>query len=368
MIGLLVEALRGLGIDYGFFRLLDYLTFRAMVGMATSFTLSILLGHRVIVLLYRLGMRDTSGELASIEQFSKRGTPTAGGVGIHLATLAALFLWGDFHSPFLPPLVAGFAWLGLVGLLDDFLKVRFKSSLAGLGQAVKTLLLLAFCVPFAAYFVSGANPVPAELRTIVQVPFWKYPLFDAGPWLYGAFVVFVLFAIVNAVNITDGKDGLVASTSTLALGVYIVLAAVIGTPTLARYLLYPPIPGVGEVAVFGGALVGALLGFLWFNAYPAEVFMGDTGSLAVGGALGMMAFFTRQEMLFPIVGGIFVLEIFTSLVQEKLGYRLGRRLVLRAPFHYAVEHRGVGEPKLVVRFWIVAAMLALVGLISLKVR
>ncbi len=368
MIGLLVELLESLGYDYGFMRLFDYLTVRALMGFATALGFSILFGFRVIVFLYDRSLRDTSGDFLSLSAASKRGTPTGGGLLVLLATSLAVFLWGDFSSPYFWPLVVGFAYFSVVGLLDDVLKARFKSSLSGLSQLGKTLLLLAFIVPFAAYLVSDWSPIPEAERTLVYLPFVKAAVLDLHPLLYIAFATFAIFSIVNAVNITDGMDGLLGGTSTLTLGVYVIFAYVVGNAVFARYLLFPFHAGAGEMAVFGGALIGAILGFMWFNTYPAEVFLGDTGALGIGGAMGMLAFLTKQELLFPIVGGIFVFEIFSSLVQQKFGDRLGRRIFTRAPFHHAMSHRGIPEPKVVVRFWIVSLILASLALLSLKVR
>lgn len=368
MIRLLIEALRAAGIDFGFFRLVDSVTFRALVALATSLGLSIAFGWRLVVFLYRRRLRDTSGEFLSLATRSKQGTPTAGGVLVLLSCTASVLLWGHLDSIQLAVVLAGFVYLGFVGFVDDALKVRFKSSLFGLGQLTKTLLLLGFIVPFAWLLISAASPLPAALRTTLTLPFVKQPLVDLGPLGFFLFTVFALFSIVNAVNVADGLDGLVCGASTTVLAVYVVFAYVVSNALLSRYLLFPYLAGAEELVIFGAALIGAVLGFLWRNAFPAEIFLGDTGSLAIGGAIAMMAFLLRQEMLFPIVGGVFVLEIFTSLVQEKLGSRLGRRLVLRAPFHHALTHRGIAEPKAVVRIWIVSLLLAALGLLSLKVR
>jgi len=369
VIDLVISWLRHAGVDFGFFRLMDYPTFRALMGMATALGLSLMLGFRIIVMLYREGYRDTSGELLSIaDTQSKRGTPSAGGVMMLLTACTSVALWCDLENPFVPPLLLGFLYLGMVGFVDDFQKARLKSSLGGLGQLAKTLLQLAFLVPFALYFVSSHSPVPQTLQTLIHIPFYKYPLLDLGSVGFVFFTVFAMFSIVNAVNFTDGMDGLLGATSVLAVGVYVIFAYVIGQQALADRLLFPYIPGVSEIVVFGAVLMGSVLGFLWFNAYPAEVFMGDTGSLAIGGAIAMMAFFVKQEMLFVVVGGLFVLEILTSLVQDKIGYRIGRRLVHRAPFHHSLTHRGIAETKVVVRLWILSLMLALIGLLSLKVR
>ena len=368
MIRLLFEYLQAQGVDVGFFRLGGYLTFRIITAMVTSLLLMLLLGFRFIVFLYRHGMRDTSGDVVSIEAHGKRGTPTAGGLLVLLATTVSLLVWGDLHSPFLWWLGGGFLYLGLVGFLDDFQKVRFKSSLSGLSQAAKTLLMLVFLMPFAMHLVSAASPLPEELRPVLLVPFLKGVVLSLPPALFVVFAVLAMYAITNAVNITDGLDGLLAGTAVPAIAVYVVLGYVLGNAILSGYLLFPFIPGAGEIAVFGAAMIGALFGFLWFNTYPAEVFLGDTGSLAVGGGLAMMAFFTKQELLFLLAGGVFVFEIFTATVQQKVGDRMGRRIFHRAPFHHELTHRGMAEPKATVRLVIVSTLLSLIALLSLKVR
>lgn len=368
MILWLIQLLRSAGLDVGFFRLAESVTFRALMALATALGVAIALGWRVIVFLYRRRFRDTSGEFLSIRTHSKQGTPTGGGLLILAACAGSALLWGRLDNLQLAVVLAGFVYLGLVGFVDDALKVRFKSSLFGLGQLTKTVLLLGFAVPFAWLLVSPVSPLPEGLRTAVVLPFVKVPVGDLGTVGFALFAVFAIFSIVNAVNITDGMDGLLCGASTTVTAVYVVFAYVLSNVLLSRYLLFPYLAGTEELVIFGAALIGAVLGFLWRNTFPAEVFMGDTGSLAIGGAIAMMAFLLRQEMLFPLAGGLFVLEIFTSLLQEKVGSRLGRRLVLRAPFHHALTHRGIAEPKAVVRLWVVSLLLAAIGLLSLKVR
>jgi phospho-N-acetylmuramoyl-pentapeptide-transferase len=364
----LTLLLADLGVRAGAFRLFGYLSFRLVMAALTALVLTLVFGHRVIVGLYRAGLRDTGGDHASLRVDSKRGTPTAGGLLIVGSTLASLALWGRWSSYYLLAAVAALAWFGLVGLFDDWLKVRLQSGLFGLGQAAKTVLQLLFAVPFACWLVSSSSPLPPGLRSTVLVPFARHAAWEVAPWAFAAFVILAFYAIVNAVNITDGLDGLAAGPSALTATLYGVYAYVLGNAITSRYLLFEHQPGVGELAVFAGALVGALSGFLWFNAYPAEVFMGDTGSMAVGASLATMAFLTRQELLFPLAGGVFVATVFTSLVQQKIGDRVGRRIFLRAPIHHSWVHRGVAEPKVVIRTWIVAVMLTLAAALSLKLR
>ncbi len=367
MVEYLIHLLRAAGIEAGFFRLFNYLSFRVIMAALTALLLVLLLGHRMIVALYRARFRDSGGDHRSLRTDSKRGTPTAGGLVILLGFTVSLILWGNWRNPFLLAVAAAAGYFGLVGLFDDWLKVRLKSSLYGLGEAAKTILQLAWIVPFAWWLTGAESPLPAGLRSTFIFPFARHVAWDVGTLLFAAFVSVAFFAMVNAVNITDGLDGLVTGPSVLTASLYGIFAFVLGSESLSRFLLFPRIPGANELAVCAAALVGALAGYLWFNAYPAEVMMGDTGSLAVGAVLAALAFLTRQEMLFPIVGGVFVASIATSLIQ-KIGDRIGRRIFLRAPVHHGFAHRGIAEPKVVIRYWIVSVILTLVAALSLKLR
>ncbi len=368
MAELLIYVLRELGFSFGFFRLFDFLTFRIMMAALTALAVSLLLGHRTIVWLFRRRFRDAGGEFTAIKADDKRGTPTGGGLLILLAVGVSTVFWSHLDNLYFLAVTAAFLYFGMVGWFDDALKVRFKSSLFGLGQLAKTLLQLAFIVPFGIWLSSAQSVLPAAVRTQLFLPFVKTPLVDMGPWLFAAWVVFVFYSIVNAVNITDGLDGLVSGPAAMNTMLFGVFAYVLSNAVLARYLLFVHLPGAGELAVFAGALIGGLVGFLWFNAYPAEVFMGDTGSLAIGAGLAALALLTRQEMVFPIAGGVFVANIAASLLQEKVGMRIGRRVVLRAPLHHGQIERGIAEPKVVTRFWIVTIVLTLLAALSLKLR
>ena len=368
MIHLLVKLLESAGVSFGFFRLFDYLSVNTLLAALTALLFQMAFGHRLIVFLYRKKFRDTGGEFASLDTSSKRGTPTGGGLLIVLSSITSILLWGRLNNPYLWIITSAFLYFALVGFLDDFQKVRLKSSLYGLSQLAKTVMQLLYIVPFALFFVSPLNPVPGPFRTKLFIPFMKNALGDLGPALFAAFIIFVFFSILNAVNITDGLDGLVSGPSILTIAIYGIFGYIIGNKVLAAYLLFPLFPGAGELSVFCGALVGALFGFLWYNTYPAEVFMGDTGSLSLGGSMAVLAFLTRQEMLFPIVGGVFVAMIGSSLVQEKIGMRLGRRIFLRAPIHHGLTYRGIAEPKVVIRIWIASILLAILAAMSIKLR
>jgi phospho-N-acetylmuramoyl-pentapeptide-transferase len=368
MIEVLVDALKSYGWNPGFFRIFDYITFRVIMAALTALVVELLFGHSFIVLLYRKRFRDTGGEYLSLDTHSKRGTPTGGGLIIMLAVAVALLLWGRMRNPYLAGAMAAFFYFGLVGWFDDWQKVRFKSSLFGLGQLAKTLLQLLFIVPFAYWLVSPLSPLPAAVRTTFLLPFARGVAYDVGPWVFGAFIVFVFFSIVNSVNITDGMDGLVTGPAIMTAALYGVFSYILGNVNYSHYLFFPHFPDISELAIFCGALIGGIIGFLWFNAYPAEVFMGDTGSMSIGAGLAAMAFLTRQEMLFPLLGGVFVASIASSLIQEKIGMRIGRRIFLRAPLHHAQAYKGIAEPKVVVRYWIISLILALIAALSIKVR
>ncbi len=368
MIELIIALLKFSGINYGFFRLMDYITFRAIMGMGTSIIFSLIFGFKFILFLYRKKFRDTSGEMLSINAYSKRGTPTGGGILIISSTLFSLILWGDFTNSFLYILLSAFLYFGFVGFLDDFQKSRFKSSLSGLSQWGKTILMLLYIIPFSLYYISPLCPVPQKIKTLIYIPFYKNPILNLGEIGFVVFIIFVMFSVINAINITDGMDGLLSGVSSLTILVYSIFAYIIGNSVAASHYLFPYIEGSGEITVFGAALIGSIMGFLWYNSYPAEVFMGDTGSLAIGGAIALMLFLTKQEFLFVISGGVFIAEIFTSFLQEKIGNRVGRRLVYRAPLHHSLTHKGIAEPKAVIRLWIIAIILTVISLLSLKVR
>jgi phospho-N-acetylmuramoyl-pentapeptide-transferase len=367
VIEILIELLKGAGFNFGFLRVFDYITFRVMMAAVTALVLEVIFGHTFIVFLYRQRFRDTGGDFLSLKTSDKRGTPTGGGVLIMLVVAVSLLLWGKLSNPYLLAASSAFFYFGVVGLFDDWQKVRLKSSLYGLSQVAKTLLQLAYIVPFAAWFVLS-SPLPPGHRHTFFLPFVKDFALDLGPWVFGAFIAFAFFSIVNAVNITDGMDGLVTGPAVFVSALFGIFAYILSNAVLSKYLLFTFLPGAGELTVFAGALAGGLFGFLWFNAYPAEVFMGDTGSMSVGAALAALAFLTRQELLFPIAGGVFVASIFSSLVQEKIGMRLGRRVLVRAPLHHAHAYKGIAEPKVVVRYWIVSILLMLIAALSIKLR
>ena len=355
--------------ELDFLRLFDYLSFRSLLAALSAFIVTLLFGRRVILWLFHARFRDVSEDALLADASSKRGTPTMGGVMLLGAATVGWLLWGKLGNAFGWLGFAGFAYFGFVGLLDDYLKVRSGRSRGGLSERMKLALQVGFAIAFTVIYLHPAlTPFPKDFAGKVFVPFLKVPIANIS-WYYFFFAVFVILAITNAVNLTDGLDGLAIVPSVSSAAVYAVFAYIIGNKIQAGYLQFEFIPGTGELTVLCAAVAGAGMGFLWFNAYPAEVFMGDTGSLALGGVLATVALLLKQEFLFVIVGGVFVVEVASSLIQGKLGENVaGRRLMYRAPLHLTFRHLGVAEPRVVVRFWIVSIMLALLGLLTIKLR
>jgi len=340
-----------------------YITFRAAYAALTALALSLLLGPAVIRALaaWRLGQQVRTEGPATHR--AKAGTPTMGGVLILGAVAAATLLWARLDNPYLWIVLLTTLGFGAVGFADDRLKIVRRSP-RGLAVGTKLLLQVLLGLAFAAALL--ALPHPA-FETRVAIPFLKRVLVDLGGF-YAPFVVIVLVGASNAVNLTDGLDGLAAGTTVVALSFFTVTAYLAGNAVFARYLQVPYVDGAGELAVFCGALLGAGLGFLWFNAHPASVFMGDTGSLALGAALGAVAVVAKHEVLLVLVGGIFVAEAL-SVIAQVASFRLtGRRVLRMAPLHHHFEQLGWAEPKIIVRFWIAAVVLALLGLSTLKLR
>ncbi|MGD8515039.1 MAG: phospho-N-acetylmuramoyl-pentapeptide-transferase, partial [Granulosicoccaceae bacterium] len=294
---------------------------------------------------------------------SKAGTPTMGGALIIVAIAVSTLLWADLSNRYIWVVLATTIMFGVIGFVDDYIKLVRKDP-KGLRAKYKYFWQSVVGLGVAWYLFSTA---PGSVETTLIVPFVKALQFDLG-WLFVPFVYFVIVGSSNAVNLTDGLDGLAIMPTVLvgsALGIFSYVA---GNINLAGYLLVPYVPGAGEVVIFCGALLGAGLGFLWFNAYPAQVFMGDVGALALGAALGVLAVVVRQELVLVIMGGVFVIET-VSVVLQVVSYKLtGKRLFRMAPLHHHFELKGWPEPRVIVRFWIVTVILVLIGLASLKIR
>ena len=344
------------------FNLFRYITVRSIGGAITAFLIMLFLGPWFIrkLKVYQIGqvVRDDGPET----HLAKQGVPTMGGVLILLAITVSTLLWAKLTNPLVWLLLFVILFFGFIGGIDDFQKIKRKTS-AGLSARGKILLQI-FGASVVGLFVLLHPGYDGQL----SVPFLKNIHPDLS-WFYVLFAIFVIVGSSNAVNLTDGLDGLAAGPTVITASVYLIFSYLAGHVVLADYLQIPYVQGAGELAVFCGAMVGACLGFLWFNAYPAQIFMGDVGSLALGGALGGVAIIIKQEMLLAIVGGIFVMEAISVILQ--VGYfkiSNGKRIFLMAPFHHHFEKKGWHEPKVVVRFWIVSIILGLVAIATLKMR
>ncbi|MDR1162589.1 MAG: phospho-N-acetylmuramoyl-pentapeptide-transferase [Candidatus Accumulibacter sp.] len=347
------------------FNVFNYITLRAMLAAMTALIISFLAGPAVIRWLTAKKIGQAVRQYGPQSHLSKSGTPTMGGALILLAVGLTTLLWGDLDNRYIWVVLIVTLSYGAIGWYDDWRKVVYHDP-EGLASRWKYFWQSVFGLA-AAVYLAATSAVPAQMELIV--PFFKtvsYPLGAVG------FVVLTYFVIVgtsNAVNLTDGLDGLAIMPTVLIAGALAIFSYVAGHSVFSRYLLLPYIPGAGELAVFLGAMAGAGLGFLWFNAYPAEVFMGDVGALALGAALGTVAVIVRQEIVLAIMGGVFVAETLSVAIQV-VYFRLtgGRRIFRMAPLHHHFELGGWKETQIVVRFWIITLMLVLVGLSTLKIR
>ncbi len=345
------------------FQVFRYITLRTILAVLTALIISFVVGPGMIRRLSRYKIGQTVRDDGPESHFSKAGTPTMGGALILVAVAIATLLWGDLSNRYVWVVLLTTLAFGAVGMWDDYRKLVLRDS-RGLAARWKYFWQSLFGGG-AAYFLFSTAAVPADTQLLF--PFIKDWIIDLGPW----FVVLSYFVIVgssNAVNLTDGLDGLAILPTVLIAGALGVFAYASGHLLIANYLLIPHLPGVGELAIFCGALVGAGLGFLWFNAYPAQVFMGDVGALALGAALGTVAVAVRQEVAFFIMGGVFVMETISVILQVASFKLTGRRIFRMAPLHHHFELQGWPEPRVIVRFWIITVILVLVGLASLKLR
>ena len=344
------------------FNVFRYITFRCIGAALTAFLVVLVLGPRFIAMMQKMQIGQVVRQNGPETHFSKKGVPTMGGAMILLTILISTLLWVDWTNPLVWLVLAITFWFGGVGAYDDFRKITKKSS-AGLSARGK--LLLQVLAAMAAGFVLFNYP---GVDSKLYVPFFKDLSPDLG-WFYAIFAVLVVVGASNAVNLTDGLDGLATGPIVISSSVYLLFSYLAGHAGLAAYLQIPYIVGAGEVAIFCGAMVGSCLGFLWYNAYPAQVFMGDVGSLSMGAALGLISIITKQEILLAIVGGIFVMEALSVIIQVAF-YKVsgGKRVFLMAPFHHHFEKKGWAEPKVVVRFWIISIVLGLAALATLKLR
>ena len=343
------------------FNVFRYITFRSMGALITAMVISVLIGPWCISFLHRIKcgkyiLSDVKAHAA------KAGTPPTGGLLIMLTVLVSILLWSDLSNRYVWQCMLVFLGYGIIGFWDDMTKLRHHQN-KGISPKAKMLGLI--IVASVAMWLLQTDP---SYTTKLYIPFAKGWTPDLGVF-YFPFGVFVMVASSNAVNLTDGLDGLAIGPTVLAGAVFAIFIYITGNARLTQYLYLPYIPGVGEVTVFCGAFIGAGLGFLWFNAYPAQVFMGDVGSLSLGGTLGFLALLCKQELIMVVVGGIFVAETLSVILQVSyFKWTHGKRIFRMAPLHHHFELKGIPESKIIIRFWITSIILGLVALSTIKLR
>jgi len=346
------------------FNIFKYLTVRTGGAMLTSMIISLAIGPAVIRWLKsKQGAGQPIREDGPETHFKKKGTPTMGGLMILFSVIFSTVLWVDITNPYTWIVLWVFAGFGAIGFADDYAKLT-KSSHKGVSGKMRLFLegaIAVIAVLLTMILTTG------ELGSSLAFPFFKNLLIDLG-WFFVPFGVFVIVGAANAVNLTDGLDGLAIGPIMISAACFGIIAYVVGNGVFASYLHLPEVKGAGELAVFCGALVGAGLGFLWFNAPPAQVFMGDTGSLSMGGALGAIALVTKHEIVLGIIGGLFVMETLSVIIQVVSFKTTGKRVFKMAPIHHHFEKLGWAETQVVIRFWIISIVLALIGLSTLKLR
>ncbi len=381
----LFEYLQGKGLDFPGIGLMHYLSFRAMLAAVISILIAFFAGRKIISLLQKKQIGETIRDLGLEGQMQKKGTPTMGGVIIILSLLGSVLLVCRLDSIYTLLLVFTTLWCGGIGFADDYIKV-FRHNKEGMSEKGK--LILQFILGLAIALTICISPEIHSDNLITTIPFVKAHEFDYS-WLspfrgqfgvycsWGIYVVMIIIVVLacsNGTNLTDGMDGLASGTSAI-VGIAIgIMAYLSGDALDASYLNIMHIPGAGEVAIFMAAFAGALVGFLWYNTYPAQVFMGDTGSLTIGGIIGVSAILVRKELLLPLLCGVFFVESLSVLIQRywfkytRKRYGEGRRVFLMAPLHHHYQKKGIPEPRIVTRFWIISILLAVGTLALLKIR
>ena len=346
------------------FNIFSYITFRALCAMATALFLSFVIGPSIISYLKKLQYVQIIRSDGPQTHLAKSGTPTMGGILILISVIVSTLLWARLDNRFILWIIFGVLWLGMLGFIDDYLKIARKNP-KGLNKTWKligqSLFALGVCL-YLFYFPSNQ-----EFSTKINIPYLKEVYINLG-WCYVIFAMLVIVASSNAVNLTDGLDGLAIGSLVLAAFTYSIFAYVCGHAKFSNYLKVIPVAGAGELTVFLAAVIGAGLGFLWFNGFPAEVFMGDTGALFLGGAIGLVSVFIKQELILIVVGGVFVIEVVSVVLQVYSYRRYKKRIFRMAPLHHHFELKGWAEPKVTLRFWIIGIILTLLAITSLKIR
>ena len=380
MFYVLITWLQGMGESIGAFRVLKYISFRSAISLLLAFIIGALAAPVIIRKLRRMKMgqqilkiEKSDGVSLPDKHNDKKGLPTMGGVIIVLSFLIPVILFGNISNPLVLMLISMTVGFGLVGFADDYMKIKGKDNSAGLSPKMKLVCQLLLGMVVGIFLKMKGDIIVYSLTsdtggTHLSLPFIKdwYPQMG---WFFVPYAMIVITATSNAVNLTDGLDGLAIGTVMIVAASYAVLAYLVGRPDFSQYLMVPYVNGAGEITVFLAAMIGASAAFLWFNANPAQIFMGDTGSLSLGGLIGTIALFLKQEILLFIIGGIFVIEAASVIIQVgSYRYRNKKRVFLMAPIHHHFEKKGIPEPKIIARFWIVAALLALAGLTTLKLR
>ncbi|HEX8949650.1 MAG TPA: phospho-N-acetylmuramoyl-pentapeptide-transferase [Dissulfurispiraceae bacterium] len=360
---MLYEILYGLHDYFSPLNVFRYITFRTSLAALTALIATFIIAPPAIRWLKKISMTQQIRDDGPKTHLSKAGTPTMGGIIILSAVMISILMWGNFRNMYIWIMIVSLLGFGGIGFLDDYLKA-VKKNPKGLRAWYKFGAQMSISIAIGIFLY--ANPHD-PYNTVLSIPFFKKWLFDLGLF-YIPFSVFVIVSASNAVNLTDGIDGLAIGLVAVAVLANVVLVYVSGHAQFARYLQVLYLPGIGELTVFCGAMLGAALGFLWYNAYPAEVFMGDVGSLGLGGALGTLAVITKHEIVLVVVGGIFVIETMSVILQVASFKLTGKRIFKMAPLHHHFELKGWQEPKVIVRFWIVGIILALFSLATLKLR
>ena len=350
---------------FSFLNIFSYITFRAGAAILTGLFFSLIFGNYLI---NKLSNIQPSGQPIREDGpqshiIAKKGTPTMGGLLIILSVLVSTILWADLENNLIWISILTIIIFGLIGFADDYKKIKHNSS-SGISSRLRIFfqIIFGFLITFLII-----NNLESDLSKSMTFPFFKNLIIDFGLF-YFVISIFIIIGSANAVNLTDGLDGLAIVPVMIVAMAFAFIAYISGNIVFSNYLLIQYIPGTGELAVFCGSLIGAALGFLWFNAPPAKVFMGDTGSLALGGSLGSISIMCKHEILLAIIGGLFVLETFSVVIQVLIFKFTGKRVFLMAPLHHHFEKKGWAESTIVIRFWIITIVLALIGLATLRIR